>query len=111
MSSTTNGLASERPHIFVFDYMRTRSHLFWRWLSLHPELYATYHRYMISGWVGGSQMLDKLRVGEARQAEIDSLLKSNTEQETNEDNNAKLIEDVAEAEAKVRWIFRSGGKY
>ena len=108
MSSLTNDHALERPHIFVFDYMRTRSHLFWRWMSTHPALYVTYHRYFMSGFLGRSTILKHTRNSEARQAEHEFLLNSTPSDETYEDSNQRLKGDIAEAEAEVRCSFRTG---
>jgi hypothetical protein len=107
MSSISNGHALERPHIFVFDYMRTRSHLFWRWVSTHPALYVTYHRYLMSGFLGGSRILKHTRNSEARQTEHEFLVNSTPTDETHEDSNQVLKEDIAQAEAEVSSSVRT----
>lgn len=108
MSTTTDGDALEWPHIFVLDYMRTRSHLFWRWMSTHPSLYVTYHPYMMSGFLGADSIIRSTRNSPARQAEHDFLRQSTPSDETHEESNQTLKEDMEKAEQEVRSNLRSG---
>ena len=108
MSSLPNGdvveQKLERPHIFVFDYMRTRSHLFWRWFSTHPALDVHYHPYLMSGFLGASRILIYTRNSEKRQAENDWLAESAGTNESHEDSNRKLENDLKKAEQEVRVL-------
>ena len=108
MSSVPNGHTSEqeveRLHIFVFDYMRTRSHLFWRWFSTHPALHVHYHPYLVSGFFGGSRILKYTRNSGKRQAEHDFLVQSTPTNETHEDSNRKLENELKKAEQEVRVL-------
>jgi hypothetical protein len=65
---------------------------------------------MMSGFLGGSRILKHTRNSEARQAEHEFLVNSTPTDETHEDSNQKLNEDIAEAEAEVRCSFRTGEK-
>jgi hypothetical protein len=38
--------------IFVFDSMRTRSHLFFRYLSTSEEVYPIYHPFVLAAYLG-----------------------------------------------------------
>lgn len=98
--STTNNV--QRPHIFVFDYMRTRSHLFWRWMSTHPELHAIYHPYFDSGFFGADRVIKHTRNSQARQADHDFLRKCTPSERTHQDSNGVLVREIQKAEQEVR---------
>lgn len=82
--------------------MRTRSHLFWRWISTHAELYTTYHRYINAGFLGPQNILPRLRDTEARTKENEEMIKIFGEKDTFESSNRDLEKDVEEAEKQVR---------
>lgn len=97
-----NGRVTSGPqHIFVFDNMRTRSHLFWRWISMHSELYTTYHRFLNAAYLGPDSILPKLQDLEARTKENEEMLKMFGEQDTWESSNGDLERDIEEAEKQV----------
>ncbi|KXT16660.1 hypothetical protein AC579_8056 [Pseudocercospora musae] len=43
---------SENNIFFIFDSTRLRSHLFFRWLSTHPNVYPIYHPYVMAAMFG-----------------------------------------------------------
>lgn len=99
------GRPTSPRHLFVFDNMRTRSHLFWRWISTHPELYTTYHRYLKAGFLGPQNVLPKLRDTPARTKENEEMLKHVGEPDTFGSSNRRLEADIAEAEKQVSLIW------
>ena len=94
--------SSEPPHIFVFDYMRTRSHLFWRWISTHPSLTISYHPYLMAGFLGRERVTKGLRHSEKREASLQALGKLTPTDETFDSSTRSLEKEVAQADREVR---------
>ena len=99
-----------RPHIFVFDYMRTRSNLFWRWISTHPSLYTTYHPYLMAGFLGPARITQWTRNSLKRKEDIDALIKHSPTDETFDSSSFALEKEVERAEHEVSRLKHNSGK-
>lgn len=69
MAAQSNGVRTPL-RVVVFDNMRSRSHIFSRLFSEHPELGLVWHPYVMTGFLGPDRTVARLRHSEARQREV-----------------------------------------
>ena len=58
-------------HIFIFDMARTRSHLFFRFLSTHPDIENLWHPFLNCALLGPERITKRSKNQEARNQEND----------------------------------------
>lgn len=101
MAQQTND--SKHPlRVVVFDNMRTRSHIFSRIFSEHPQLQQVYHPYLECSFLGPERMTPYLKHSERREKEITEDWAPIYVKETFGSSRRKLEKDVAEIEETVR---------
>lgn len=99
-------LAQSGPlRIFVFDSTRLRSHLFFRYLSTHPDLAPVYHSFLMAGMFGPEHLSQHLQHSSMREKEIREDLQPFRGTETYEENQRDLVSAVSEAERRGKIVF------
>ncbi|CZT15727.1 uncharacterized protein RCC_01561 [Ramularia collo-cygni] len=84
------------PIFFIFDAMRTRSHLFFRYLSTHAKFHPIYHPYLNAAILGEERWAKPAECCEERRFEIwegmKLLLVDDTFESLNEDLRGRVEE-------------------
>lgn len=90
-----------KPIIFIFDGMRTRSHLFFRYLSTNSGLDPIYHPFLRAAILGQERWAKGAKCCEARRKMIEEGMQPFITEETHESLQGKLIEKVERAKKEV----------
>ena len=102
MDQLKNGEPNKPRLVFVFDHLRARSHLFFRWMSTSPELEAIYHPFILANLLGrDARFTQHSRNSEARNKENNQDLLPLYGQDTFESCRLNLEAAVKEAQEKV----------
>ena len=113
MANATNG-GSRPQSIFIFDNMRSRSHLFFRWLSTSPGLAPIYHPFILAMFLGPERFTRFTRNSESRNKENNEALLLIYGDDTHESCSRKLRSDIMKAQQAVsrgsRATFSPGSK-
>lgn len=94
---------TKAEHIFIFDMARDRSHLFFRFLSTHPDIATLWHPYMGPAIFGPERITQHTK--RDNQDKTDGEWVSPTGTETYAEARQKHIDAVKHAKAKVRSLI------
>jgi hypothetical protein len=86
---------------FVFDNMRSRSHLFFRWISTSPELVPVYHPFSIAAFLGPERYPLRCNGTEETKKRNEAMFAPFLEEETYEESINKFTRAVANAQTEV----------
>jgi hypothetical protein len=95
-----------RKCIFVFDSIRNRSHLFFRYCSTNPQLYPLYHPFIHAAYIGEERWVRGARVSERRRKAIFEDMVPMLTTETIASRTKCFEDDLADADAKECLVAR-----
>lgn len=100
-------MATSNKHVWVFDNPRARSHVFFRWVSTHPELSKCYHPYVLPAHFGPDNFYNDVRVSERRRKIIDDLSPQSRSDDRYDEATSVLESAMNDAEANVymEWLI------
>ena len=84
--------------IFIFDQMRARSHIFFRFMSTHHQLAPLYHPFWLAPFLGLENIADHFEHSEARRNELREVWRSWYGTHTYHDCRKTLEKNVVELE-------------
>ncbi|KAK5166206.1 uncharacterized protein LTR77_008467 [Saxophila tyrrhenica] len=88
-----------RP-VFVFDNPRSRSHLFFRWISTSPKLAPIHHAFMMASLLGPDRFTLHTRASPGRKQQTQSAVAPFCGDETHETCRTQLAQHVLNAHEK-----------
>ena len=99
MADRPNGQAPLRA--FTFDNLRSRSHIFYRLFSQHPQVTQHYHPFMTALFLGPERIQVHFKHSEIRRKEITETWAPKYVDETFDIARRQLERDVGEIEKTV----------
>lgn len=89
---------NESLRILIFDSTRLRSHLFFRYVSTHPDLALIYHPYLMAAMFSPEYLAQHLKHSQARSDELEQQSKTIFGTDTYTSRTTAYLEAIAKAE-------------